>query len=749
MKAATDAYKSSMKKLMRNKSYVKVRFGNVDTSAATDGSWVDNGNLYYSEFTTVDYEYEYEASYATVELNRWTLDGTQDIIPTSDYASQGFISDILSDVDGEFTTTPTITRAFSQAHVLPGVSITFDSRCNEWARKAVVTFYLSNVVVDTQTVENISELTIVVPTTAASVDKVTVAVESALPFRYPRIEYVLYGIVKEFTNTDITQLSQSNDVDPLSRRLPTESFSFTITDYEHLYDPDNPEGIYTYIDIHSPISIQHGYELNDGTVEWLKEDKYVLDSKPTVANNLATFKGTGLIGSMSDTYYKGTFGSKTFYDMAISVLEDAELTLTDSGENPWEVDDALKSMYCTAPLPIDTHMNCLQLIAHACRCRLYTDDNNIIHIKPFGVSIIGIYSGTWSDNGHDSYSEWDSVNTTDEYGNTYATVELNRWNLDGSQDILPASSVVDQGFVSSFMSDVDGNYSTKPVFTRTFDVSHPLPVLGIKFDTRCEEYPTAVTVTYYLSGLVVATKVVTAIDSDELLIQSDVAECDSFTVEVQTVLPYRKVRVERVFYRETDFVLDFTSITQKSQSISKIDKLYGVAVSLYSYSVGTDTSTLFEGTTTETNLHVEFSQPAQSVSIAVTGGTLVSSQIYAQAADLVLSSGTKSIVITGITATESSSATVKVVNNSGETDTEENRLITNETMRTALADHVAAYLTMRNTYDAAYRGNPEVEVGDLIRIQTQYTAEMDALVLVDEISFNGGLSGKLKVKGIL
>lgn len=56
---------------------------------------------------------------------------------------------------------------------------------------------------------------------------------------------------------------------------------------------------------------------------------------------------------------------------------------------------------------------------------------------------------------------------------------------------------------------------------------------------------------------------------------------------------------------------------------------------------------------------------------------------------------------------------------------------------------------MRNTYDATYRGNPELEVGDIIGLQTMYTDEMDALVLVDEITFNGSLSGKVKVKALI
>ena len=195
--------------------------------------------------------------------------------------------------------------------------------------------------------------------------------------------------------------------------------------------------------------------------------------------------------------------------------------------------------------------------------------------------------------------------------------------------------------------------------------------------------------------------------------------------------------------------LDFDSIDKNSQSIAKIDQLKAVSVAKYAYTAANDTTKLFEGTTTETQLHVEFSGLAQDVSISVSGGSLVSSNIYARAADLVLSSGTKTVVVTGKTLSENSVVVSYPVALDGEIDKEENPLITNDTMCAALADQVKKYLQMQNTYQTKYRGNPELEVGDVIGLQTLYTDEMDALILVDEITFNGSLSGKLKVKGLI
>lgn len=749
MKSVSNAYKASMKAMLRNRSYVRITFGNVDTTAATDGEWESNGAASISEFETVDYAYQYGDTYAALELNRWALDGKTLIVPTGEAVQDGFISSLMSDAEGNFSTPPVITREFSLKHIFPGLTLTFDTRQQEWPLEVTADFYLNGEVVDTQTV-SITSVQTTISTTATEVDKVTITFDRCLPYRRPRLENVLYGLNVQFVNKDIVSTQQKHDVDPLSRRLPTETMQFTILDYEHKYDPDNPAGIYAYVDKNSPIEIQFGYELPDGSVEWLKPDNYVLNAKPSAQNNQATFNGTGLIGSLTGTFYKSKLGSKSLYNMAEEVLLDAGLTLTEQGTNPWEIDEALKDMFTTAALPIDTHMNCLQLIAHAACCRLYTDDDNIIHIRPFGVTVIGIYNGVWADNGHVWFSEWDTVDKGNTAENTYATFELNRWTLGGeNQIILPDSNAGQRGYISEAITGADGSFSNPPVFTKTFDVPHDLPVLAIRFDTVLNEFPGAVQVKYYHDDTLLDTQTA-AIDSVEVYVSSNLAiECTKIEVTMIGNLPYRRARVTKVYYRETDFTLDFTSIGENSQKISKIDELKSVSVARYSYTASNDASTLFEGTTTETELHVEFSGLAQDVQISVSGGTLVSSNIYARAADLVLSSGTKTVTITGKTLTENSVVVSYPVAQSGEIDKEENPLITNDTMCQALANHVKSYLQMRNTYEASYRGNPEMEVGDIIGLQTLYTDEMDALILVDEITFDGSLSGKMTVKGLI
>lgn len=750
MKAVSNAYKNSMKAILRNRSYVRVLFSNVDSEAATDGTWQSNGAVPYSTVDTLDYTYDYALTYATLELNRWALDGATILVPESGTMRDGFVSDRLSDGEGVFGEAAVLTRQFATPHTFPGLTLTFDTRQKEWPLSVTAEFFYQGEVVTT------AELTATGTTAALDArvplcDMIRLTFGAGLPYRRPRLEEVLYGVKIAFENADLISTKQSHDVDPLSRRLPQETMSFTILDYEHNYDPDNPSGIYAYVDKNAPVTIQFGYELPDGTVEWLKPDKYLLNGKPTAKNNQATFTGTGLIGSLSGTFYKSKLGQKNFYDMAEEVLLDAGLTLTPSGEHPWVIDESLKTMFTTAVLPIDTHMNCLQLIAHACRCRLFTDDDNIIHIKPFGVTVVGIYSGVWADNGHLWFSEWDTVDRGNTMGNTYTTLELNRWALDGGEQVLiPEDDPSKTGYIGSPLSGSEGTWEAPPVFSKTFDVSHDLPVVALRFDLPLSEYPSAIQVRYYAGDVLLDTQTVRGIEEPEIMVSSNLAfDCTRIEVTALSALPFYRLRVSKVYYRETDFTLDFTTIGEKSQSVAKIDQLKAVSVAKYVYTSDGDTQTLFEGTTKDTVLHVEFSGIAENVTVSVSGGTVEASTVYAQAADLTLSAGTKSVVITGKPLKESSMVVTYPVAVEGEIDKEENPLITNDEMCAALATQVMRYLQMRNTYDAAYRGNPEMEVGDIIGLQTSYTPEMDALVLVDEITFNGSLSGKMKVKGLI
>ena len=116
-------------------------------------------------------------------------------------------------------------------------------------------------------------------------------------------------------------------------------------------------------------------------------------------------------------------------------------------------------------------------------------------------------------------------------------------------------------------------------------MSHDLPVVAIRFDTPLGEYPSAIRVRYYSGNTLVDTQIVENIDSPEVMVSSNAAfDCTKVEVTALSALPGYRLRVGKVYYRETDFTLDFTTIGENTQSISKIDQLKAVSVARYSYS---------------------------------------------------------------------------------------------------------------------------------------------------------------------
>lgn len=748
MKPASAAYRRSMAQNMRNRSYIKVIMFVEDPTAVHDGSWQDNGAVPYSGYGTVDYEYSYGPTYATLELNRWSLDGSQLSLPAAGgYTAQGFVSNKASKDDCTFQTTPMLTRKFSKEHALRGLSLTFDSRCQMWPLTMTVYFLLNNEVVDTVEVQ-VTSLTAVAETSADWVDEVRIAFTSALPNTRPRVEYILYGIQATYDDNTVSETSQKHDVDPLTRRLPQETARVVLLDYANEYDPDNPTGIFRYIEEKARMRIQHGYQVGKA-VEWLRADEYLMEGKPAFADDKATFTASGMVARLTTKFYKSKVGRKSLYDMAEEVLLDADLPLTVTGGHPWDIDDSLKTMFTDAILPLDSHANCLKLIAHAARCTLYTDDENIIHIEPFGVTIRGIYAGVWADNGHTWYSDWDTVDTGNTGDIPFTSLELNRWSLNGTMGIISATAPESRGYVSSGTMGADGNAVVAPVFSKTFDISHDMSLVALQFDNLAHVHPFKVQVRYFKGSELLDTQVVEVLD-DNAYIYSDAAnDCTKIEVSMLSGLPYQQFRVSKVYYREDDFSLNFETTTEGTLSATKIDKLRAVNVAVYAYTPAAEATKLHESTVSQETLHVEFSNPATDVAISVSGGTLISSNIYGRAADLVLSPGTKTVTVTGKVLETSSVILSHVLSTVGEVDTEENPLITDHDMAQALAEHFTTYLTMRNTYNAEYRGNPELETGDVIGLQTKHTGEMDALILVDEITYDGALSGKMKVKGLI
>lgn len=127
-----------------------------------------------------------------------------------------------------------------------------------------------------------------------------------------------------------------------------------------------------------------------------------------------------------------------------------------------------------------------------------------------------------------SISEFDTVDYDFAYEESYAALELNRWALDGNTVIAPASGELRDGFISSHMSNADGEFETHAVLTRQFSQPRIFPGITLTFDTRYREWPFSVTVRFYLDGDEVDTQTVPVTDS-EVVVNTGAEQVDKIT----------------------------------------------------------------------------------------------------------------------------------------------------------------------------------------------------------------------------
>jgi hypothetical protein len=195
-------------------------------------------------------------------------------------------------------------------------------------------------------------------------------------------------VEKTYSKQDLFSYEHSQQVDPISSSLPKSEISFSIDNSDNSYNPNNLDGLSKYLIERQEIKSRYGYKINN-RVEWIDCGTFYISEWDAPQGGLtADFTARDLLEFMTGTYYYGIYAPDgiSLYDLAVDVLQDADLPLEDDGGVKWVIDESLKDIYTVAPLPIDTHANCLQLIANAGGCAMYQDRKGVLRIMPIEMS---------------------------------------------------------------------------------------------------------------------------------------------------------------------------------------------------------------------------------------------------------------------------------------------------------------------------------------------------------------------------
>lgn len=614
----TQAYKNTMALPLRPPGVIEIDVEVIDVTAADDATASSTGGIWFSQHATLMYDSLPETTYTTLEPNRWVGDGEQlwANSPGDAVYPQGYASNAVSGDDWAFATPPTVTFTFSEPHTFKGLTLWFDQTTGEYPASIRVTATVAGGGTLTFTGAPDTAEEYILVGAFENVTSVTITwLSTQGANRRARLQRVVFGYFVHIGSNDLLTADWKQSVDPIGRRLPVQSMTFDILDYEGNYDPDNPTGIWADMEERIPIRVKWGQVISEeytwglvyehqwseiyrttwrllyegGATQYNPVGLFYMDSLPSTTRRTASFTAVGLIDILDQTYTKGVWGTATLYDLATAVMEELRPPKLLDGTDPWLFDESLKNISTTAPLPIATGRELLQLIAVAACCVLYVDREGVLRIEPAKDAVVDFKLGLYYD-----------------------------------ANDLPSST--------------------------------------------------------------------------------------------------------------------------------KDKALGGVRVSQYTYSDVQDPRELvnadYEVQAGET-VEITFTSPVVNATISSTG--TYTSTVYAYAVELTFATaGTYNITVSGsrVEATEIvvSDAVEDAREESAWCDYEANLLITDTARARAVAAWVKAYLLQRLLYEYEYRGNPELDILDVIHAESRFTADYNARILKHNIHYNGAFSGEMLVK---
>lgn len=368
MYPVTAKWKEETEQTLRNPSYVRIVFGVTDPDAPGLSTPTDNGHLPYSDVDSVDVGTTAPSTYQTLERNRFILDGKNPLPPESNPIYQGYAGLTISGDAGAYTANPLVKISFGDYVQFPGLTFQFDDSMGDYpnsfrilAKKDSVSVFDKTYSPDTTYWEMADQIPLCNELSFYWLN-------SNIPHRRARLLSLTYGLVSRLGSDDIASCSSTKEIDLLSSKIPKQEFEFTLIDTQRRYDPENPSGLWEYLESRQPVNYQYGYELSDGSIEWIpwglsySTGDFDVSKSGIVAE--VSVKCAGLADHLTMTYDEGVYSAagRSLFDLATDVMKFAGF------ENTIELDNALKTIYTHNPLPSSKVNECLQLIANAGRC---------------------------------------------------------------------------------------------------------------------------------------------------------------------------------------------------------------------------------------------------------------------------------------------------------------------------------------------------------------------------------------------
>ena len=212
--------------------------------------------------------------YATLERDRWALDGTWDLLPddpTQTVGQMGYIGNVLSGEDGTFATTPWVELRFSGVSVLQACSVYFPGNAYDGVpedftvevKQGGTAYHTRTYTGNTASSVSLEGFTVNNPDAI----RVTVAKWSR-PSRRMRVVEIVPGVYETWDGGMIAEFSVKQQGNVAATALPYGTCTLKIDNLSRRFEPRSKNGIFQSIEERQGIDVSVGVRLADGTDEY-------------------------------------------------------------------------------------------------------------------------------------------------------------------------------------------------------------------------------------------------------------------------------------------------------------------------------------------------------------------------------------------------------------------------------------------------------------------------------------------------
>lgn len=728
MYQTSQEYKESMKRPVRNQSYMKIQLGLINQEAQQTAELSDTNK--YNDFSDAESIFNQHTlrRYATYESDFWKANGISFFLPEkkSDYRKDGITSTNLfeesfhvkfvfgcgkSDIKG-------LTIKFGRNYPTKFTIVTDNATSFEYENTEEL-FKSDDVFENTESIE-------------------LVITEMNVPNARVRIDYIIFGLGLEYDDEWISEASSNTTLSAINEDLPESEFKVTLCNDNQLFNVDNPSSDINFLESGQKVNVMMGYMLDDGNIEWIKMHSLYV-SEWSADDSSATITAVDILKYLDEKYYKGIY-----YEDGISLYDLAVLVLTDAGlnEDEYYIDSYMKKVYVHNPLPNVTHKEALQIIANAGRCIMDYDRNGKIRIR---VAFKPTYDTT--SNGETYFSNAPTIDNLTEK-NQYATFEQNFWKADGGKLFVPTDHHQDTGYISTSISDENGKFDANPMLTRTLEAKYKAYGIMINFSGNL---PKKIVIRTYADDVLNNTLTITSGIEQATEIDYDFPEYDRLEIEFPETEPNSRIHIDYLSLgAETSYSLEYDDLysTPVGTQLEKI-KNVKVSRSLYSKSATKEDLTSETITYSGENQIYYLNDPCYGYSVAISNAEsgqsakIVSSGAYYVE---VAFSGVKTgenieVAITGYKYNVATSYYSQPVHNRGTEKEWKNPLISFDDHCQEVAKWLADYFASGIEYELDYRGEPAIDCGDVIGQENKYDPDLKTIVEQSQITFKSGVLG--------